>query len=388
MYKRKSPEQSLVTGNTVSAVTKQRKLCTLRQELRAYEDDWLASRARTGEQQADAIPTAIPTDAGEATVDLDSVHSLLDRMARGEREQMLVRREGDQRDIQVKMCAALVQKVDLLGIHDITRIIRCVYGRPPHKASQSNTSLPRPSMPFLCPSCQAHRTYNSVESQLSCPRCGVSVYYPDGTEGRHSQAVHSGTNSGTSSTQNVGYDRAQLYRKHLEQYTGNGMLVPENVLDVVKLALHNIHVMRPSKCRPTTIVKILKDRGLPQWCKHAVRICRHICGRSSGELPSYLVEKLMARFHILVRVYNKENAQRSKFLNFDFLTKQFLHMEGLGDVATLFQFQKTKEVELRAESRLSGLCELAAKETGDASWKVFVADSTTPGRRAVTARVR
>ena len=319
--------------------TKRQKLCIMRQTLRQYEE-------------------GLPQDT-DTSGNIDPLATSSDR-------------ESNLRKIQVEMCTNLHQKLDTIDVHDIRRIIRCIYGRAPRGANATSISCVRPSMPFLCPSCQCHRIYNASDSQLSCPSCGLSVYYPDSTEGKTSQAACTTTTVGLASTQHVTYDRSQLYRKHLEQYMCESTDIPQSVIDVVKTSVGST---RATKCTPTMVGKILKEKQMSKWCKYSVRISRQLCERPMGRLPSLTFEKLMRRFKILVSAYNKDTQSRCKFLNFDFVTRQFLCMEGEHDLCKLFNFQKTKDVELRSEAKFSRWCELAAQETGDTTWRVFPSHS-------------
>ena len=347
--------------------------------MRAYEDE-RAHHVDVLVQGVEVPPPSI------ASLEYETMHVHLDFQEDVKSHNIQSGLSSDLRQLQVEMCSKLVKSIDNLGISDISRVVRCAYGRPPAVGVQSMQVYPRPALPFLCPSCLAYRTYNSVESQLSCPMCGVSVYYPDGTEGRNSQAIHAGSACTTGSS--GGYDRIQLYRKHLEQYADSSFSVPDEVIDQVRQSLQALQLTRSNKCRPTLITKILKETRLGQWCKHSLRICRRICGKPSSELQPKLIDLLMARFNIILKVYNRDSAQRGKFLNFDFLTKQFLCMEGYYEEASLFSLNKTKEVELRAEGRLAVLCELALAETSDTSWKVTPTEVATGPRRIVMTNGR
>lgn len=272
------------------------------------------------------------------------------------------------RALQIEMCTRIVENVDKLDLTVLVRLVHSAYG------SLSETAQPpqecKLSSPFQCPTCGTERTYDTVESQLSCYNCGLTIHFPETLEGRHGAVTSRNTSSSPG-----GYDRSALYRKHLEQYTLFSSDIPTDVLDVVKRNLLSMHVMHPSKCKPATIAKLLKHAKLHSWSKHAVRICRQICGQQSGGLTPEIINGLVARFEVVSRVYQKHNTLKCKFLNFDFLTKQFLYMDGMPRHAALFPFHKTRDVEERAEARLSRICDLVQQETDSCgNWFVTSAD--------------
>jgi hypothetical protein len=93
---------------------------------------------------------------------------------------------------------------------------------------------------------------------------------------------------------------------------------------------------------------------MKQWGAFSVQIARVINNKPIIQIQTSLVDRLRERCSVLVRV--TEASPRLKFMNFEFLTKQFLFMEKRPDLASFFHPHKTPSVLLQAEKMLHIAC--------------------------------
>lgn len=217
---------------------------------------------------------------------------------------------------------------------------------------------------YTCIQCNGRRLYDYSNAILSCEECGLSIIYQENSETKQFM-------NGSEPSVTV-YDRVMLYKKHIEQYTNAKVTIPETVIDEVRRLLFNVKINSSSKCKAPLISKMLKENKLGKWSKHSVHISRLVTHGTKEMLSPSIIEKLVRRFDILNRYHREDLTQKCKFMNFDFVTKQLLYMEGYSEIAKLFPTHKTADVEGRAQNRLSVICKkvLAERQDGDTNWFV------------------
>lgn len=231
--------------------------------------------------------------------------------------------------------------------------VQCVmmsaYGIPFHTVLRTETST--------CPDCGASMLEDSIESKISCEACG--------TTGRVMYA-QAGSEHANTSDKNSQYDRIPLFLRYLKQFELGAVHIPEAVLHTVTAGLFDAHMLIHAKCRQAPAIEILRRSGNGKWCTQVLRICRMLNPDRPPDIPRAVIEEVYVRFTILSAVVKTAITIKSKFLNFEFLAKQFLIMDGQHKWAEQFSFHKTKTVLIRAESRLNEICQaiLASKVDG------------------------
>lgn len=151
------------------------------------------------------------------------------------------------------------------------------------------------------------------------------------------------------------YNRCTLYRKYIEQFYEQAPPIPQVVISTICRELFNVHIMCTNKCRPTPVANILRMTNNSQWVSYAVKITRLINNDPPVVFSGDLINRLHLRCSILSSLDN-EDGLKCKFMNFEFLTKQFLCMENELQLAQAFHAHKTPEVLHRAENRLADYC--------------------------------
>lgn len=212
----------------------------------------------------------------------------------------------------------------------------------------------------MCQKCSKRMVVSSAESAHLCPSCG---------DMRHIIMSVSDYMEGPELVQTT-YERSPLYRKYLRQFQEGSSIPPPDVIKKVCLEMSKIHMMLPSKVRPTPIAHILRNNNMQRWVPYAVRIAKHINNEPVVVLSQHMIERLVSRFEKVSKAFsNSDMKDRKKIMNFEFLTRQFLFMEKRPDLAELFSCHKTRTVLKQADRRLT-VCSRKLKGTDDLEWNV------------------
>ena len=211
-----------------------------------------------------------------------------------------------------------------------------------------------------CKACRKEFLFNVRESMLVCPGCGAA-----------NTLIYCKTDYNENVEQNKNpYERSPLYRKYLMQFHEDANPVPPDVINAVYKHLSKVHIMLTSKVKPTPIAQILREEGLQKWTPFAVRITKIINKEHIVALPQDLIDRLVERFDKISQAFTSCKAkERKKIMNFEFLTKQFLHMEQRHDLAEWFCCHKTRKVLQQADVRLLK-CSRELDSTDTVNWDV------------------
>ena len=212
-----------------------------------------------------------------------------------------------------------------------------------------------------CEACNMEYVMVESESVLTCPTCGESDKLvscnSDFIEKRNSQ------------TDNP-YERGPMYRKYIMQFHKDAPNPPKEVMAVIYKHLSKVHIMLSIKVKPTPIAQILRQEKLQKWVPYAVRITKLINQEPIVSLTQELIDRLVFRFNRITQVFAVTKVEnRKKIMNFEFLTKQFLQMEGLMKLAEWFQCHKTRDVLKEADTRLFR-CSQKLENTDDLNWQI------------------
>ena len=202
-----------------------------------------------------------------------------------------------------------------------------------------------------CVDCCKPKLIDVFESTSICKQCGVVEVHMDISEFDEYKDRRRST---------IAYDRTPLYLKYLQQFSNAGQLpIPQAALDTVQLAYFKNDVLLRHKIRPTPVIQILKDAGLGRHAAFAYRICKLMNQETTAQLTRDIIDALVHRFTLLTSAFRTlatEIETKGKFMNFEFITRQFLYMQNLPELAHHFSLHKTKNVLYRAEQRMEQYC--------------------------------
>lgn len=212
-----------------------------------------------------------------------------------------------------------------------------------------------------CPQCGTNYTVLATACIVICPneQCGFTTKHlqpePETDSYEKAATVH---------------ERGPLYRKFLMQFHPDAPDPTDEVIRVVRHELAKVHTLLPSKVKPTPIAQILRKAHMPKWAALNIRIARIINGQTIPVIPQDLIDRLVHRFVMVTKefTFTSKNQGRSKNMNYGFLTKHFLLMEGEVKLSESFPVHKTRVVLRAAHKRLKGCCRNLQKADDGLFW--------------------
>jgi len=210
----------------------------------------------------------------------------------------------------------------------------------------------------ICPSCHVEFVVQMPENMSICPKCGDSKHLIQTLEATESKDTKVST-----------YERAPLYLKYLMQFHIDAKDPPAEVIEIVHSNLCKIHILLPTKVKPTPVSQILREAKLQRWTPFAVRISKILNNEPIVKLNTETINSLIYRFKKVAHLFTESKIKnRKKIMNFEFLTKQFLLMEGLPLLADHFSSHKTRAVLIEADRRLQK-CSNRLSRSDPLNWK-------------------
>jgi hypothetical protein len=249
--------------------------------------------------------------------------------------------------VDIKAATALIKQYSDKSNDLITSQRQVLYNKIVH-APYSPVYL----SPTHCHVCKTGLQRNSSSATRFCPNC---LMVTQTIKDSISPIISKKTK------RSISYNRCVLYRKYIMQFHVDAICIPREVLDTVAQKLFNIHILSRSKCRPTPIATILRETKHSTWVHHSVRISRLLNQQEPILFTQSIIDRLVRRCQLVERVTGKNG----KFINFDFLTRQFLYMDQEHHLASLITSHKTKLVLERSENRLRAICDILQTSTFD-----------------------
>jgi len=203
----------------------------------------------------------------------------------------------------------------------------------------------------ICKDCNTATLFETTTSLSVCPRCGISkpVVYCETTDlieykGRRRKNT---------------YNRVPLYSRFVRQFSMefDPMSFP-NIRSLLMKHIRNKHICSLKLAKPTPVSNFLRLENLGKLIPYAVRICKFLNGEKIPVMDEPLLERLSERFAILTAVLKDMDVkEKKKLMSFEYITKQFLLMEGRRDLAECFLKHKTRKIVQEADLRIFLCCE-------------------------------
>jgi len=200
-------------------------------------------------------------------------------------------------------------------------------------------------------------------NMLVCTKCGVTgvyhgIYDPINVE----EDMY---NSSTSTLES----RVILYTRFLNQFSSHYCNLPENVMNEISLELLRNTSHAPIKA--SKVAEICRALGYTEYATHAnIRISRMFNKQEPLIIPDHIIRRLQYRFNILQEMFIFTNfTSRRKIINFKYITRQFLLMEGEFSLASQFENLKTARF-FEEDQRMKQLCERIARNHPNENWRV------------------
>lgn len=199
-----------------------------------------------------------------------------------------------------------------------------------------------------CHNCKGSLLISGSDSMAICSACGESNPF------LHCSADYMEHES----SKVVEYERTPLYRRYLTQFHKDAENPSYDILSVVYNELSTIHMMLSCKVKPTPVTQIMRKYSHHKWAHMAQRLCKFINSEKIPMLSSELIDKLVCRFNKISDAFLETSKQqnRKKIMNFEYLTRNFLKMEGMQSDADCFGLHKSRSVVDNADQILGKCC--------------------------------
>jgi len=173
-----------------------------------------------------------------------------------------------------------------------------------------------------------------VKNQYQCIRCAV----PHSLSGQQieegaphpAQPRSMADRERTTYVQQYTYKKINHFKDWLSQFQAKeNTVIPEEVLDKVRIALQQKHTRSLEKITPKEIHKILKEIGLPKYYEHKNLICNRISGNPPPFLSREQEQRLRDMFEALQEPFAKCKPKgRKNFLSYSYVLHQLLRLTG------------------------------------------------------------
>lgn len=217
----------------------------------------------------------------------------------------------------------------------------------------SSAKPPEFTDPDVCsnPSCGGVKLIlRSDDAQVVCPLCTCSKEYLPATNsslpfGEDLEvAIHV-------------YYREKHFRLWLNQFRANVTEVPDHVIKIVREEMDKIHLRSTLEVKPTPIKKILKAKGLGEWCDYAVRIAHRLNGQL---IPAFTDEEIRILIHMFKLVQTPflhlKTVRRQNFMNTMYLMRQFCEILNWKQFRKCFPFPKSPKVLWEQDAIFKRIC--------------------------------
>lgn len=242
-------------------------------------------------------------------------------------------------------------------------LIFSLTGRMPETSSEFS--------PDKCKDCNVDYVYNQRTSMFRCPNCHVTVDDLTSSLERNETAQrHSAkTTAKKPSTNKV---NTSVFRKFLYQYYTGAQRPPEEVYSMVRRNEFKRHIFNPSLCS-TTVVDTLRGKNgqgsnIKSYMSMQQRIMMEMQGQDVPQFSEDLIERMVARYEIVMNLLYKQADARKKAPNYTLLTKKFLLLEGEFEENEKLSVHKTRNVMVECMNLINQLCQQAQKLYPQQTW--------------------
>jgi hypothetical protein len=219
-----------------------------------------------------------------------------------------------------------------------------------------------------------------VQSQYQCMRChtphdlaGQQVL----EEGAHgtAQVRSMADRERTTYVQQYTYKKINHFKDWLSQFQAKeNTVIPEEVLDKVRLALLQKKAKDLAHITPKQIHRILKEIGLPKYYEHRNLICNRISGNPPPFLTREQEQRLRDMFEALQEPFERCKPKgRKNFLSYSYVLHQLLRIAGHPSrIYTQFRVLSCRQrVAVHDSTWAKMMAMLDAQKTLNMSWPFF-----------------
>jgi transcription elongation factor Elf1 len=216
---------------------------------------------------------------------------------------------------------------------------------------------------FLCKTCNLNMFANTIESILSCTKCGICRTYVDVSKPQWSDTVEIITP--------YSYRRHNHFEVHLRRVQGKETKsIPQEIIDKILIELKKEKIIdKPKLITEKKIRSILKKLQLNKYYNNIHSIIYILINKKPPKMSKELEDKLRMMFNLIQEPFEKFKSKtlgpksgRSNFLSYKYTINKFLRILGendpkLLDLLQYFPLLKSREKLIEQDRIWRMVCE-------------------------------
>lgn len=205
-----------------------------------------------------------------------------------------------------------------------------------------------------CPECHEGMVFNSHESFMVCPKCGIATNHMEMSE-------HNLTYDQEISLNVVNYFAYKRLNHFIEWLNSlqakENTEIPDEVLNAVKAEFKKARTTIRGDIKPSKVREYLKKLKYNKFYEHCHHICNALNGVPAPNLPSALEDRLKHMFAEIQAPFEKHcPSTRKNFLSYSYVLYKFCELLGEDQYLQYFPLLKSSEKLYQQDQIWKNIC--------------------------------
>ena len=205
-----------------------------------------------------------------------------------------------------------------------------------------------------CPECHEGMVFNSHESFMVCPKCGIATNHMEMSE-------HNLTYDQEISLNVVNYFAYKRLNHFIEWLNSlqakENTEIPDEVLNAVKAEFKKARTTIRGDIKPSKVREYLKKLKYNKFYEHCHHICNALNGVPAPNLPNALEERLKHMFAEIQAPFEKHcPSTRKNFLSYSYVLYKFCELLGEDQYLQYFPLLKSSEKLYQQDQIWKNIC--------------------------------
>jgi hypothetical protein len=190
----------------------------------------------------------------------------------------------------------------------------------------------------ICRNCNEQRIFNSIQSSMICPTCGIE----------EKMLIDSETPSYKEPPREItyfAYKKINHFNEWLSQFQAKESTdIPEEIFEQIENELGKERYLNKKNLKASKVRDILKKLHLTKYYEHCHYITNRITGRPAPEIDEELQEKIRNMFKQIQGPWMRFcPSDRSNLLSYPYIFYKFFQLLGRDEYLSYFRLLKSRE---------------------------------------------
>ncbi len=190
----------------------------------------------------------------------------------------------------------------------------------------------------ICRNCNEQRIFNSIQSSMICPICGIE----------EKMLIDSETPSYKEPPREItyfAYKKINHFNEWLSQFQAKESTdIPEEIFEQIENELGKERYLNKKNLKASKVRDILKKLHLTKYYEHCHYITNRITGRPAPEIDEELQEKIRNMFKQIQGPWMRFcPSDRSNLLSYPYIFYKFFQLLGRDEYLSYFRLLKSRE---------------------------------------------